>query len=155
MGQQAALQGGQLGLNAAQLAQRGALQGGQLGLQGQQALAQMAGQRADLARAGGQLGLQFGQLGQADVSQLAALAGAQQQDAQGLGALQRLGDVGGAQKGEEIVDGGHVPGGLSPVSNSCSCSSRSVCGQRRLIRRDRSPAIAGAVELYIGASTGA
>ena len=96
MGQQAALQGGQLGLNAAQLAQRGALQGGQLGLQGQQALAQMAGQRADLARAGGQLGLQFGQLGQADVSQLAALAGAQQQAAQGIGALAgQAGQLGG------------------------------------------------------------
>ena len=96
MGQQAALQGGQLGLNAAQLAQRGALQGGQLGLQGQQALAQMAGQRADLARAGGQLGLQFGQLGQADVSQLAALAGAQQQAAQGSGALAgQAGQLGG------------------------------------------------------------
>jgi hypothetical protein len=96
MGQQAALQGGQLGLSAAEIAQRGALQGGQLGMQGQQSLASMAGQRADLARAGGQLGLQFGQLGQADVSQLAALAGQQQQAAQGIGALAgQAGQLGG------------------------------------------------------------
>ena len=96
MGQQAALQGGQLGMSAAEMAQRGALQGGQLGMQGQQALASMAGQRADLARAGGQLGLQFGQLGQADVSQLAALAGQQQQAAQGIGALAgQAGQLGG------------------------------------------------------------
>ena len=96
MGQQAAFQGGQLGMSAAEMAQRGALQGGQLGMQGQQALASMAGQRADLARAGGQLGLQFGQLGQADVSQLAALAGQQQQAAQGIGALAgQAGQLGG------------------------------------------------------------
>ena len=96
MGQQAALQGGQLGMSAAEMAQRGAMQGGQLGMQGQQALAQMAGQRADLARAGGQMGLQFGQLGQADVAQLAALAGQQQQAAQGIGALAgQAGQLGG------------------------------------------------------------
>ena len=87
VGQQAAQTGAQLGLQAAQLGQRGALSGGQLGLQGQQALAQMAGQRANIAQQGGQLGLQFGQLGQADVSQLAALAGQQAQTAQGIGSL--------------------------------------------------------------------
>ena len=108
MGQQAALQGGQLGMSAAEIAQRGALQGGQLGMQGQQALASMAGQRADLARAGGQLGLQFGQLGQADVSQLAALAGQQQQAAQGIGAL--AGQAG--QLGGRLASMGQIQAGL-------------------------------------------
>ena len=82
MGQQAALQGGQLGLSAAQMAQRG-------------------------AQAGGQLGLQYGQLGQADVAQLAAMAGQQGQMAQGIGALAgqagqlggRLGALGQVQAG--------------------------------------------------------
>ena len=108
MGQQAALQGGQLGMSAAEMAQRGALQGGQLGMQGQQALASMAGQRADLARAGGQMGLQFGQLGQADVSQLAALAGQQQQAAQGIGAL--AGQAG--QLGGRLASMGQIQAGL-------------------------------------------
>ena len=82
-GLQAASQQGQLGLSAAQMQQAGAQAGGQLGLSGQQALAQMAGQRANIAQQGGQLGLQYGQYGQQNVNQLAALA--QQQGAMGQG----------------------------------------------------------------------
>jgi hypothetical protein len=65
----------------------------------------MAGQRANIAQQGGQLGLQFGQLAQRDVDQLAALA--QQRGAMGQGiaglALQggqlagQLGSLGGQQ----------------------------------------------------------
>jgi len=108
VGQQAAQTGAQLGLQAAQLGQRGALSGGQLGLQGQQALAQMAGQRADIARTGGQLGLQFGQLGQADVSQLAALAGQQAQTAQGIGSLAAQG----GQLGGRLASMGQIQAAL-------------------------------------------
>ena len=108
VGQQAAQTGAQLGLQAAQLGQRGALSGGQLGLQGQQALAQMAGQRADIARTGGQLGLQFGQLGQADVSQLAALAGQQAQTAQGIGSLAAQG----GQLGGRLASMGQIQASL-------------------------------------------
>jgi len=108
VGQQAAQTGAQLGLQAAQLGQRGALSGGQLGLQGQQALAQMAGQRADIARTGGQLGLQFGQLGQADISQLAALAGQQAQTAQGIGSLAAQG----GQLGGRLASMGQIQAAL-------------------------------------------
>jgi len=108
VGQQAAQTGAQLGLQAAQLGQRGALSGGQLGLQGQQALAQMAGQRADIARTGGQLGLQFGQLGQADISQLAALAGQQAQTAQGIGSLAAQG----GQLGGRLASIGQIQASL-------------------------------------------
>ena len=108
VGQQAAQTGAQLGLQAAQLGQRGALSGGQLGLQGQQALAQMAGQRADIARTGGQLGLQFGQLGQADISQLAALAGQQAQTAQGIGSLAAQG----GQLGGRLASMGQIQASL-------------------------------------------
>ena len=108
VGQQAAQTGAQLGLQAAQLGQRGALSGGQLGLQGQQALAQMAGQRANIAQQGGQLGLQFGQLGQADVSQLAALAGQQAQTAQGIGSLAAQG----GQLGGRLASIGQIQAGL-------------------------------------------
>jgi hypothetical protein len=75
--------GGQLGLSASQQQQAGAQAGGQLGLSAQQALAQMAGQRANIAQQGGQMGLQYGQYGQQNVNQLAALA--QQQGAMGQG----------------------------------------------------------------------
>ena len=108
VGQQAAQTGAQLGLQAAQLGQRGALSGGQLGLQGQQALAQMAGQRANIAQQGGQLGLQFGQLGQADVSQLAALAGQQAQTAQGIGSLAAQG----GQLGGRLASMGQIQASL-------------------------------------------
>ena len=108
VGQQAAQTGAQLGLQAAQLGQRGALSGGQLGLQGQQALAQMAAQRANIAQTGGQLGLQFGQLGQADVSQLAALAGQQAQTAQGIGSLAAQG----GQLGGRLASMGQIQAGL-------------------------------------------
>ena len=108
VGQQAAQTGAQLGLQAAQLGQRGALSGGQLGLQGQQALAQMAGQRANIAQQGGQLGLQFGQLGQADISQLAALAGQQAQTAQGIGSLAAQG----GQLGGRLASIGQIQAGL-------------------------------------------
>ena len=108
VGQQAAQTGAQLGLQAAQLGQRGALSGGQLGLQGQLALAQMAGQRANIAQQGGQLGLQFGQLGQADVSQLAALAGQQAQTAQGIGSLAAQG----GQLGGRLASMGQIQASL-------------------------------------------
>ena len=108
VGQQAAQTGAQLGLQAAQLGQRGALSGGQLGLQGQQALAQIAGQRANIAQQGGQLGLQFGQLGQADVSQLAALAGQQAQTAQGIGSLAAQG----GQLGGRLASMGQIQASL-------------------------------------------
>jgi len=108
VGQQAAQTGAQLGLQAAQLGQRGALSGGQLGLQGQQALAQMAGQRANIAQQGGQLGLQFGQLGQGDVSQLAALAGQQAQTAQGIGSLAAQG----GQLGGRLASMGQIQAAL-------------------------------------------
>ena len=108
VGQQAAQTGAQLGLQAAQLGQRGALSGGQLGLQGQQALAQMAGQRANIAQQGGQLGLQFGQLGQGDVSQLAALAGQQAQTAQGIGSLAAQG----GQLGGRLASMGQIQASL-------------------------------------------
>jgi len=108
VGQQAAQTGAQLGLSAAEMAQRGAQVGGQLGLQGQQALAQMAGQRANIAQQGGQLGLQYGQLGQADVSQLAALAGQQAQTAQGIGSLAAQG----GQLGGRLASMGQIQAGL-------------------------------------------
>ncbi len=108
VGQQAAQAGAQLGLQAAQMGQRGALAGGQLGLQGQQALAQMAGQRADIARTGGQLGLQYGQLSQADVNQLAALAGQEAATAQGIGSLAAQG----GQLGGRLASMGQIQAGL-------------------------------------------
>ena len=108
MGQQAAQTGAQLGLSAAEMAQRGAQVGGQLGLQGQQALAQIAAQRANIAQTGGQLGLQFGQLGQADVSQLAELAGQQAQTAQGIGSLAAQG----GQLGGRLASMGQIQAAL-------------------------------------------
>ena len=74
--------------------------GGQMGLAGQQSL-------ADMAMRGGQLGLQYGQLGQADVDQMARLAQARGQAAQGIGSLayatgqlgQGLGRLGQAEAG--------------------------------------------------------
>ena len=51
-----------------------------MGLAGQQSL-------ADMAMRGGQLGLQYGQLGQRDVDQMARLAQARGQAAQGIGSL--------------------------------------------------------------------
>ena len=108
VGQQAAQTGAQLGLQAAQMGQRGALAGGQLGLQGQQALAQMAGQRANIAQQGGQLGLQYGQLSQADVNQLAALAGQEASTAQGIGSLAAQG----GQLGGRLAAMGQIQAGL-------------------------------------------
>tara|TARA_R100000900_G_scaffold146532_1_gene137413 strand:- start:186 stop:2165 length:1980 start_codon:yes stop_codon:yes gene_type:complete len=105
LGMDAAGQGAQLGMGAAQLGQRGAIAGGQLGLSGQEAMAQMSGQQANVAQLGGQMGLQYGQLGQANVAQLADLAqqrGAMGQGIAGLanqtGALAgQLGSLGGQQ----------------------------------------------------------
>jgi hypothetical protein len=108
VGQQAAQTGAQLGLSAAEMAQRGAQVGGQLGLQGQQALAQMAGQRANIAQQGGQLGLQYGQLSQADVNQLAALAGQEASTAQGIGSLAAQG----GQLGGRLASMGQIQAGL-------------------------------------------
>ena len=125
VGQQAAQTGAQLGLQAAQLGQRGALSGGQLGLQGQQALAQMAGQRANIAQQGGQLGLQFGQLGQADVSQLAALAGQQAQTAQGIGSLAAQG----GQLGGRLASMGQIQASLGqPAQQQRAADAQQLLG---------------------------
>ena len=105
LGMDAAGQGAQLGLSSAQLGQRGAIAGGQLGLQGQEAMANMAGQQANIAQMGGQMGLQYGQLGQANVAQLADLAQQRGAMGQGIGGLatqtgamaSQLGNLGGQQ----------------------------------------------------------
>lgn len=105
LGMDAAQQGAQLGLSAAGLGQRGAMAGGQLGLQGQDAMARMSGQQANIATQGGQLGVQYGQLGQAGVGQLADMAQTRSAMGQGIGALadrtgnlaSRLADMGGQQ----------------------------------------------------------
>ena len=78
--QQAFEQSQQRQQRGAQLRGQLAQLGGQMGLAGQQSL-------ADMAMRGGQLGLQYGQLAQRDVDQMARLAQARGQAAQGIGSL--------------------------------------------------------------------